>query len=219
MSFIKLRRSALNSALAALAVGTVTGGAMLSVPAAADSRPAATASPAGLGRDQIGDRAAYALLQLDTFGIDSPAYVFERAGVAGEVAARLGVDPVPMQDAWARADVFHQRALLGGLTQLGVPYRKGTNRPGQGFDCSGLTTFAWAHAGLSLTPQSAAQIRAASARSFETAEAGDLVYYPGHVSMWLGVGKAILHAPYTGRNIEVKIQGGNKSVRLGDPTG
>jgi hypothetical protein len=29
--------------------------------------------------------------------------------------------------------------------------------------------------------------------------------------MWLGVGKAILHAPYTGRNIEVKIQSGNRS--------
>jgi len=172
-----------------------------------------------LGRDQLADRAAFALLQMDLFGPDSNEFVFQRAGLAGDIARRIGVDPVQMQDAWARADVPHQRAVLGGLTQLGVPYRKGTNRAGVGFDCSGLTAYAWGHAGVKLTPQSAVQIRAASARSFDTAQAGDLVYYPGHISMWLGVGRAILHAPYTGRNIEVKIQSGNRSLRLGNPVG
>jgi hypothetical protein len=217
MSIPKLRRSAL---IAALSVGVITGSTVLSVPALAQGQPASAETRGwGLGRDHIGDRASFALLQFDTLGPLSPEYAFERAGVAGEVAARIGVDPVQMQEAWARADLAHQRALLGGLTQLGVPYRKGTNRPGQGFDCSGLTAFAWGHAAVNLTPQSAVQIRSAASRTFETAQAGDLVYYPGHIAMWLGVGRAILHAPNPGRNIEVKVQSGNKSLRLGNPVG
>jgi hypothetical protein len=174
---------------------------------------------AGIGLDPLGDAAASALVQMDVHGVLSPRYVAERDWLAAGIALRIGADPEHMQWAWAIADEAHQRALLGGLTQLGVPYRRNTSNPGHGFDCSGLTTFAWAHAGVSITRQSAAQIRAAAPRDWSTAQAGDLVYYPGHVSMWLGVGKAILHSPQTGKRVEVKFQSGNKSLRLGDPTG
>ena len=88
-------------------------------------------------------------------------------------------------------------------SQLGVAYRRNTSKAGEGFDCSGLTTYAWAQAGVTLVRQSAAQIRAAAPRTWETAQAGDLVYYPGHVSMYLGVDRLIVHSPYTGRNVEV----------------
>src|SRR5215207_3598556 len=145
MSFSKPFRGAF---VWALAIGALTGSAGLAVPALAETKPASAEGPVwGLGRDSVVDLAAYALLQFDTFGPLSPQYAFERAAVAGQVAARVGIDPVQMQNAWARADLPHQRALLGGLTQLGVAYRKNTNRAGQGFDCSGLTAFAWSHAG------------------------------------------------------------------------
>ena len=95
-----------------------------------------------------------------------------------------------MARAWASADVEHQKALLAALTQLGVPTGRTRRKPGVGFDCSGLTTYAWAEAGVSLPRQSGAQITAAAERDEDTAEAGDLVYYPGHVMMYLGVDDA-----------------------------
>jgi cell wall-associated NlpC family hydrolase len=126
-----------------------------------------------------------------------------------------------MRGAWAKADTSHQVALIAALTQLGTPYRRNTSKPGIGFDCSGLTTFAWGQAGVGLFRQSGTQIKNAKAVTRETAQAGDLVYYPGHVMLYLGVGNAIIHAPYTGRNVEVGFISKSKvtSVRFGNPVG
>ena len=52
-----------------------------------------------------------------------------------------------------------------------------------------------------------------------TAQAGDLVQYPGHVMIWLGVDRAIVHAPYSGRTVEVDSFSTRRNVRYGDPTG
>ena len=216
MSLTKLRRSAL---ISALALGAVTGSAVFAVPAAAEGKPPISEDRGwGLGLDPQGDHAAFALVQLDIYGIASQQYVAERDGLAAEIAYRTALDPIAMKYAWATADEAHQRALLSALTQLGVPYRANTSKPGIGFDCSGLTTFAWGQAGFALTRQSSAQIRAASPRTLDSAQPGDLVHYPGHVSMSLGVGKGIVHSPYPGRAVEVKIQGGNRALRFGDPT-
>jgi cell wall-associated NlpC family hydrolase len=212
----RLRRGAL---ISALALGAITGSVAGSFPAFADAGPASSQSREhGLGLDPLGDQAAYALVQLDTYGMASQQYVAERDSLAAAIGLRIWLDPTMLQHAWARADEAHQRALLTGMTQLGVRYRTNASNPGVGFDCSGLTTYAWSGAGLGLTRQSAAQIKAAGPRTLETAQAGDLVYYPGHVSIYLGVGRGILHSPYPGRRVEVKIQGGNKKLRFGDPT-
>lgn len=219
MSYLKLRRGAL---VAALAAGAITGSVALSVPASAESNPASSTAagrPLGLGLDPIGDVAASALSLLDIGGVLDPRYTAERDMLAAAVASRVGLDTLALQTAWQQADVVHQRALFSGLTQLGVRYRKNTSREGEGFDCSGLTTFAWGRAGVGLTRQSGVQIRNAAPRTIDTAEAGDLVYYPGHISLWLGLGHGVLHAPQPGQRVEVKIQGGNRSLRLGDPTG
>ncbi len=106
------------------------------------------------------------------------------------------------------------------MTQVGVPYRSNTSQENVGFDCSGLTTFAWARAGLSLTRQSSAQIREAASIDRTSAKAGDLVQYPGHVMMYLGVGDAIVHSVQTGRTVELDTISSRKSssVRFGDPT-
>ena len=47
--------------------------------------------------------------------------------------------------------------------------------------------------------------------------AGDLVYYPGHVMMYLGVPDTIVHAPYTGRNVEVDFAPKHRNLRYGNP--
>ena len=125
-----------------------------------------------------------------------------------------------LQAAWARADATHQQALLGALTQLGVPYRRNTSKPGEGFDCSGLTTFAWARPASRCTRQSAAQIRAAGAAHVRDRPGRrPRATTPATCRCGSASTGRSSTAPYTGRNVEVKIQGGNKSLRFGDPTG
>ena len=121
-----------------------------------------------------------------------------------------------MVDAWSSAPVGHQRAVLGALTQVGVPYRSNTSIENEGFDCSGLTTYAWSGAGVELFRQSGSQISEAKRLDRESAKAGDLVHYPGHVMLYLGVEDAIVHSVQTGRTVEVDtIRRG--SVSFGDP--
>lgn len=147
------------------------------------------------------------------------SYKATRDGIADEIANRLAIDAGTLRQVWDIADVPHQMALMAAFTQLGVPYHRNQSKPGEGFDCSGLTTYAWGVAGTTLTRQSASQIRAAAARTKETAQAGDLVYYPGHAMLYLGVDYAIVHAPYSGRTVEVDVIGRRRSVRFGNPLG
>jgi hypothetical protein len=174
--------------------------------------------------DPVAVQAASALfvLQRVDFAKDSSSFkVVDQTidRIADDIALRLMVDPARLKLAWHTADREHQMALLAAFTQLGVPYRRNTSKPGQGFDCSGLTTYAWGEAGFVLQRQSTAQIRASAARDEMSAQAGDLVQYPGHVMMWLGVDRTIIHAPYTGRNVEVDAVSARHRVRFGDPTG
>ena len=148
---------------------------------------------------------------------DERTLAWHRAIAARYTARQLGYDELAMVDAWASTSLDHQRALLGALTQVGVPYRTNTSIEGEGFDCSGLTHYAWAGSGIDLFRQSGSQISQAKSVSQEEARAGDLVYYPGHVMLYLGVDDAIVHSVNTGRTVEIDtIRRG--SVRFGDPT-
>ncbi len=148
-------------------------------------------------------------------------YVRERTVVATMVANELGIDPVALDESWIRADQAHEIAVLSALSQLGTPYRYLGAEPHVAFDCSGLTKWAWAQAGVELTHQSGVQIDAAAPRDRSTAQAGDLVQYPGHVMMYLGAGDAIVHAPNSGSVVNINVISESKasSVRFGNPIG
>ena len=196
--------------------------ALAAGPAAAAPAPA-TVAPQARKDDGLAPIAVDALQDLQTYMRTGDSgtlnrYKATRDSIANEAAARLGLDPAAMRSAWDEADLPHQMALMAAFTQLGVPYRHNTSKAGIGFDCSGLTTYAWSVAGVTLTRQSAAQIRAASPRTLDTAMAGDLIYYPGHVMLYLGIDKAIVHAPYTGTAVQFDVVNKRRSVRLGDPT-
>jgi cell wall-associated NlpC family hydrolase len=148
--------------------------------------------------DTVATSAAAALATMGT-----PAFAVRFENAAYAVASSLGVDAGLVHQAWALADQPHQIALLSALTQVGVPYRRNTSHEAVGFDCSGLTAFAWSKSGVELARQSGTQLRNAAARTIETAQAGDLVYYPGHVMMWLGVDSLIVHAVGRGKTVEV----------------
>ncbi len=142
-------------------------------------------------------------------------YIAARDAAADSVAFEMGLDSAAVRDAWSRADMPHQTAVLAALTELGKPYRYATSDPNRGFDCSGLTAYTWARAGLNIPHQSSAQIRAAAPRDEATALAGDIVQYPGHVMLYLGVGDAIVHAANRRDDVELDFVG--RRVRFGNP--
>lgn len=169
--------------------------------------------------------AALEQLRIDLVRFDggeetSATYVRLRREAARIAAKRLALDPAELEAAWADSDIQHQTALLAALTQVGVPYKRFARKPGIGFDCSGLTSFAWGQAGFSIPRNSTQQIRAADPRTKDTAQAGDLLRYPGHVMMWLGIGQAVIHSPRPRQFVEVKILTPRSMKRstFGDPT-
>ena len=220
-------RVGLTVVLAATCFGTFAASVTAADAAPAASAPAVTATGSRVREyDSLSALALQAVAALEVT-LEAPAgaavslgeYQVLRAQIATDLANRLEIDPARMIAAWQNADLPHQLALMAAFTQLGVPYRRNTSRAGEGFDCSGLTTYAWGIAGTTLTRQSGAQIRNAAARTADTAMAGDLVYYPGHVMLWLGVDNAIVHSPYTGRNVQVDTIGKRHGARYGNPIG
>ena len=125
--------------------------------------------------------------------------------LAARVAAFLEVDVRALRAAWKDSSVARQRAVMAGLTQLGVPYEENAELPGIGLDCSGLTRFAWKSSGVALPRGSTLQYDVSSRVSVDEAEPGDLVWRPGHIALYLGIEGAIIQAPRTGRSVELHL--------------
>jgi cell wall-associated NlpC family hydrolase len=217
-------RAVVAAALATAGVSTMA--LPLAGPLVVQAAPASAASGQSRARltDPVADQAAQALALAKRYqetGEQAALTSFEQTLdlIAVAIAGRVALDPAEMQRAWAEADLEHQTALVAALSQLGVAYRRNTSNPGVSFDCSGLTSYAWSQAGLELTRQSTAQIRSAAPRDLETAMAGDLVQYPGHVMMYLGVDRAVVHSVMPGRPVEVYMVKARRTIKFGDPTG
>lgn len=74
--------------------------------------------------------------------------------------------------------------------QIGKPYGWGTSGP-DSYDCSGLTSAAWRHAGVSLPHNAAQQRNVIQYVDRSDLRAGDLVFYYGdlsHVAIYVGDG-------------------------------
>jgi cell wall-associated NlpC family hydrolase len=159
--------------------------------------------------------AAYDAFQATGTPGDFVAYLGARDAAADTVAGEMRLDPNALRESWARADMHHQEAMLAALTQLGVAYRYASSSPGVAFDCSGLTSWAWSRAGRELPHQSGAQISSIRRVDESAAVAGDIVQYPGHVMIYLGVERAIVHASNPSTDVELSFV--DRSVRFGDP--
>lgn len=95
-------------------------------------------------------------------------------------------------------------AVKYALAQVGKPYCWGGTGPSC-FDCSGLTSMAWAEAGVKLPRSSSSQISAGSRVSKSQLQPGDLVFYYSpisHVGIYIGGGK-IVHATHPGDVVSV----------------
>jgi cell wall-associated NlpC family hydrolase len=85
----------------------------------------------------------------------------------------------------------------------GVPYVRGGTTP-RGFDCSGYTSFVFAHFGLELPRTSQGQKAWADPVSFEDRQVGDLMFWQygslQHVAIYAGDGM-MWDSPRTGRRV------------------
>lgn len=189
--------------------------------AAPAPRPAAVAgdrySPAvvALANDALAARDAYAI---DPRPESFHVYEERLAETAAGVATEFATDPATVVAAWQRSDLAGQTAVLAALTQLGNDYQYASSDPAVGFDCSGLTAFAWRRAGVELPTQSSSQIDVSPDIDGAAAVAGDLVQYPGHVMMYLGFGDAMVHAANEATNVELG-QLPDRSLNWADPNG
>ncbi|MEU2055285.1 C40 family peptidase [Streptomyces bungoensis] len=96
------------------------------------------------------------------------------------------------------------RAVSYALAQIGKPYRWGAVGPGA-YDCSGLTSEAWSHAGTAIPRTSQEQWNQLRKVPLNQLRPGDLVvYFPAatHVAMYVGAGK-VVQAPRPGDRVKL----------------
>lgn len=101
-----------------------------------------------------------------------------------------------------RATDQGKAAVAFATKQIGKPYVWGAEGPGS-YDCSGLTSQAWAAAGRGIPRTSQEQWRLLPRVDVKDMRPGDLIIYhadASHVGMYVGDG-AIVHAPRPGRNV------------------
>ncbi|MFC1405590.1 MULTISPECIES: C40 family peptidase [Streptacidiphilus] len=89
-------------------------------------------------------------------------------------------------------------ALAAAETQQGDPYQRGGTGPDR-WDCSGLTQWAFAQAGVAIGRTTYDQIDKGTSVSLADIKVGDLVFFnnDSHVGIYAG-GGLLFHAPHTG---------------------
>jgi cell wall-associated NlpC family hydrolase len=154
-------------------------------------------------------------LQATLEGIDHKlAGYLEAERIRAEAARRAAyagyLTGVGSVQSWLQAGAVARAAVRWALAQLGDPYRWGAVGPDR-FDCSGLTSAAYAAAGVGIPRVAAAQWGAGPHVDVVNLLPGDLVFYADntadpstihHVGMYIGNG-LMVHAPHTGDVVRV----------------
>jgi peptidoglycan DL-endopeptidase CwlO len=132
----------------------------------------------------------------------------ERAAVQSapvERASRAEREPTPAPSGPVVANSeAAQVAIDAAMAQRGKPYVWAAGGPGA-FDCSGLTSYAYRAAGISLPHSSRMQSQMGQSVSRENLQPGDLVFFyspVSHVGIYIGDGQMV-HAPTSGDVVKV----------------
>lgn len=123
--------------------------------------------------------------------------------IAKIIAEHLEISSKELTQSWQQSGIDRQKVLFSALTQLGVPYKTNADEPGRALDCSALIKFAWSNAGLKMPRGSAQQYAVGERIKASEVQLGDLAWYPGHISMSLGLENIVIQAPTNGRSVEV----------------
>jgi cell wall-associated NlpC family hydrolase len=124
----------------------------------------------------------------------------------GQALAAPAVAPAvaPAAAPAAGGSAAAQTAVNTALAQVGDPYVWGAGGPNS-FDCSGLTQYAYAAAGISLPHSSSMQSRMGTPVSRSALQPGDLIFFyspVSHVAMYIGNGQMV-HASTSGQPVKV----------------
>ena len=133
---------------------------------------------------------------------DAPAHptgAQHSTALPGQSAAGAGTDaavqeapspsPEPEEAPAEGGSAAGQAAVAAAKSQMGQPYVWGGTGNG-GFDCSGLTQWAYSQAGVEL-PRTADQQAVGQQVSADQLQPGDLVVWDGHVAMYSGNGEIV----------------------------
>jgi cell wall-associated NlpC family hydrolase len=143
-------------------------------------------------------------------GSASGASATDAANQAAASGGGSGTGPVV---GTGSGDTQQMAAVHAAVSQLGVPYVFGGETPGVGFDCSGLTQWAWSQAGVTIPRTTETQWPALHHVPLSALEPGDLLFYYNldgdnqvdHVVMYTGSGpygtNTVIQAPFTGSTV------------------
>lgn len=104
------------------------------------------------------------------------------------------------QDPGYSTGVSGSAVVQYAMNFVGNPYVWGGKDPNTGADCSGFTSYVYAHFGISIPSYSYSQRSVGKEVSYANAKAGDLICYAGHVAIYMGNGQ-IVHAKGTAYGI------------------
>lgn len=123
---------------------------------------------------------------------------------AAHRAQTAWLDSGALAETAGKASSAGKEAVAYATDQIGKPYVWGAEGP-DSFDCSGLTSQAWASAGDPIPRTSQEQWKQLPHIAVKDMRPGDLIIYfddASHVAMYIGDG-AIVHAPRPGRTVTI----------------
>ncbi|MFD5159565.1 NlpC/P60 family protein [Streptomyces hawaiiensis] len=163
---------------------------------------------ASLSRDQLSDLAEFeqnGIAKAQKKFMASGALGSEHSNGKGESDGNKGSKGSKGSTSSVRAPSAEGgRAVRYAVRQLGKPYEWGAEGP-RTYDCSGLTSQAWAEAGTPIPRTSQEQWRRLERIELDELRPGDLVvYFPKatHVALYLGDGM-VVQAPRPGAKVKV----------------
>ncbi|WNB86986.1 C40 family peptidase [Cellulomonas sp. ATA003] len=129
------------------------------------------------------------------------------AASRSQARAAVPAEAAPAEEAETRGAPAPASANGNAIVEIasryvGVPYLWGGTTP-NGFDCSGFTSYVYAQVGITLPRTSSAQRNAGTVVSRADAQPGDLIWSPGHISIYAG-GNMQVDAPTPGKTIQIR---------------
>lgn len=167
--------------------------------AAQEAAAVAKAAVAQLEEQKAEVEARIAAYRADLASLSAADQARVTTAVAGPVLQAPSTEELAIVPGTATAT-----AVETALAQLGDEYVWGASGP-DGFDCSGLTSYAYAAAGVALPRSSRAQAQIGREVSRAELQPGDLVFFYNpisHVGLYIGDGKMV-HARTFGQPVAV----------------